>query len=73
MINATKEEKIQCLDCLRDPTVTSIFFRHFEELRQGYLEQLVETGEDSFRYKVQMIDEVLEFKDDLYKDWKSEN
>ncbi len=73
MINATKEEKIQCLDCLRDPTVASIFFGHFEELRQGYLEQLVETGEDSFRYKVQMIDEVLEFKDDLYKDWKSEN
>ena len=72
MIGGSVNEKEKCLDGLRDPDVDKLFFGWLRDLRKDYLESLVQTGDPSFRFKVQMIDEVLSFESDLYEEWKSE-
>jgi len=70
--DATPHEMEQCLDAIRDPAVQKVFIGWLNILRAGYLESLLGNGEEEFRHKVNMIDEVLDFEVDLYDYWKSE-
>jgi hypothetical protein len=62
----------ECLDCLKAPPVKKIFFAEIKERRDDLVKSLIEKGEDEFRFKIQAFDEVLQFEEELYAEWKSE-
>ena len=62
----------ECLDCLKAPSMKKIFFAEIREKRDDLVRLLIEKGEDEFRFKVQALDEILQFEGELYDEWKSE-
>ena len=49
-----------------------VFESHFLGRREDLISSLIESGDDASRFKIQMIDEFLNFRNDLYEELKAE-
>jgi hypothetical protein len=72
MNTATVHEKERCLDLIRSPDYDAVFLAHFRQRADELVEELIETGNEGSRFKLQMLREVFDFEEELYQDWKHE-
>lgn len=54
-----------CFHAMGSEAVRKVFFNHLEEIRTGYVETLINKESPEARYKIQMIDEVFSFEEEL--------
>ena len=59
------EQVADCFYAMTRESVKDLFWAKLRERKETLLEQLVDDGGDEFRFKVQMIDEVVSYIDDL--------
>jgi len=68
----TKDDLETTADFLENYSVQLVFFGRLRERRSEILESLIESGKEEDRFRVQMIDEVLETASDIREELKSE-
>ena len=62
----------RCLDNIRDPAFQKVFYGTLKEMREDLVEALIDKGGDELRYKIQMIDDVLDIEDEIFERWRSD-
>jgi hypothetical protein len=70
-MNGSMTQIERCLDNLRDPDTQLVFIEWMKDKREDLLEELISKGGDGPRFKVQMLDEVIGFEEELSDFWKA--
>ena len=68
---ATLDDLEITVDFLDHPSIVAIFLGELLDRRNDMLESLIDKGGDEQRYKIQMIDEVIGLRDEIFMELKS--
>ena len=61
----SKDQLDIALDCLDNPDFIAVYTAELIERREDMIAELIKTGKEEFRFKVQMLDEILELRDEI--------
>ena len=69
--DATLDDLEIAVDFLENPSVHMVFLGELLDRRGDMLESLIDNGGDEYRYKIQMIDEIINLRDEIIAELKS--
>jgi hypothetical protein len=59
------------MDFFGSLSVQNVYFGELKDRRQDLVDRLIDTGDDEFRFKIQMLDEVFSISEEIEEEFKT--